>query len=213
MNTMYPFKWFADSGDATGDVSTQHTNPAYPSAAWQPGDGATGALDAIGIHPAYVNAALMQPDSQTPVAGSPAVMNGPQQGPFAYSDFAAALPSRYLSNQPPWKSAPMQSVSGGVGHGPAAQTPSNAPVQAAAVPVSRGCSGCGGNCKDKACGHMSPAIGLDSTNDFPPLYSQPSVNGTQIRDYNYWHGVSDHRPAWPASHGAQADMTIPVQGQ
>lgn len=209
-NTMYPFRWFSDAGDATGDVSAQHVNPMFPSAAWQPGDGATGALDAIGIYPAYVNAAVMNPGSQAPVAGSPALMNGPLQGPHAYSSYAAQLPARYLSNQPPWKSAPMQHASGGVGHGPNAQPLANS---AAPVSGSHGCSGCNGGCKNSACGHMSPAVGLDSTNDFPPLYSQPSVNGTQVTDYNLWHGVSDHRPSWAASHGAQSDTTHPVQGQ
>jgi hypothetical protein len=208
MNTMYPFRWFADAGDATGDVSTQHTNPSYPSTAWEPGDGATGAAEGIGIFPAYVNAALMNPGSQAPVSGSPATMNGPQQGPVAYSSYAAALPSHYLSNQPPWKSAPMQAASGGPGHGPAAQAPSGP-----SAATSGGCSGCSGDCKNKACGHMSPAIGLDSANDFPPLYSQPTVSQTQVADSSLWHGVSDHRPAWGASHGAQADTTVPIQGQ
>lgn len=211
MNSMYPYKWFATAGDETGDVNSQHTNPNYPSTAWQPGDGATGAIDGIGIHPAYVNSALMNPGSQAPVSASPATMNGPQQGPFAYSSYAAQLPASYLSNQPPWKSAPMQAASGGVGHGPNAQMSAAPTVNPSAS--SGGCSGCNGSCKHGPCSHMSPAVGLDSTNDFPPLYSQPSVSGTQVADYNLWHGVSDHRPAWGASHGAQADTTIPVQGQ
>lgn len=226
----HPFHWFATAGDAGGDVSHNHANSpdgnffndgtqvsgaAHPAGAAELYPSASGAAHPIGAYAGYVNQAIQNPGSQFPLQGGPDLLNGPQQGPWAYSDYAAALPQNYLSPAPPWKNAPMQTASNNL---PASAqvavhaTATNPPVHHA---PSGGC-GCGGGCgrgdKTFCKGVVHQALQLDSTNDFPPLYSHPQAHPNQVVNAHLYHAVSTHVPAWAVAQGAPSDFEQPLQG-
>jgi len=222
---MYPFQWLATAGDATGDVNHQTVDGSTSAPAptthnvWTPGAGATGALDGLGISPAYVNAAMMQPGNQAPVAGTPATVNGPQQGPWYTSDYTAAIPSKYIAQAPLWKNGPMRRAAAAtlsVPTVPTNQSPTQLLAQGGLMAHGSGCAGCAGGCgseKLKQCAGAAGPVNLDKINDFPPLWSQPNVNPVDVQNQYLWDLVSNHRTGWAANHGAAADGEVPVQGQ
>ncbi|HEY6371855.1 MAG TPA: hypothetical protein VIX37_14840 [Candidatus Sulfotelmatobacter sp.] len=238
-DAMYPMNWFATAGDATGDLSHNHAyspdgnffnDLSQPSGAANPSGAASlypsAAVAAlpVGAYAGYVNSALMNPGSQAPLPGGPALMMGPQQGPWSYSDYAAGIPSVYISAAPPWKSAPMQAAANALP--PAGQAAvhaggTNPPV--AVAPAAGGCAGCAGGCGGghgglgpgpQPCrGTTHQALSLDSTNDFAPLYSHYQANPTQVVNAGLYQAVSTHVPSWTTAQGAPGDLEQPLQGQ
>lgn len=238
-NVMYPYSWLATAGDSTGDSNFQVVNmPAdgtlsgAPNAggfsggpvvgSWFPGSGmhtTAGPVDAT--YSGYVNAAIMQGNSQAPVVGTPALVNGnPNNGPVAVSDYAdGTLPQQYLSPVPPWKSAPMQEA--------AAALPPNVQQAAATAAIGAGsagqnthakgggCSGCNGGCggNKSRCQGRNPPLGLDSTNDFQPLYSHHTANAAQVVGAHLYSTTSTKHQAWTVSQGVPSDDEAPLQGQ
>jgi hypothetical protein len=242
-NVMYPYSWLQTAGDGTGDANFQVVNqpegdffsqtsqssgPTAPAltanvvGAWSPESGMVttgGPVDAT--YSGYVNAAMMNPGSQAPVVGTPALMNGdPRLGPVAYSDYASGtLPSQYLSPMPAWKSAPMQmahqslpvNAQNAAAAAAAAQSPSGQHTHA--IGQTGGCAGgCSGGCGRK-CQGRNPPLGLDSTNDFLPLYAHPTANAAQVVGAHLYQNTSTKMNGWPVSQGAPADHETPVQGQ
>ena len=88
-----------------------------------------------------------------------------------------------------------------------------------AAPASGGCAGCSGGCGGKGprssyCrGRAQQAVGLDSTNDFPPLYSHYQATQNQVVNASLYSQNSTHVPAWATAQGTAADTEIPLQGQ
>lgn len=233
-NVNHPYTWFATAGDQSGDIShnsayspdgnffndqTQVSGAANPAGAASLYPSASGAAMPVGAYAGYVNQALQHPGSQFPLQGGPDLLLGPQQGPWAYSDYAMALPTQYLSPAPPWKNGPMQTASNDL---PASAqmaihaTALNPPVQQGGALGGCGGSGCGGGCgqgNSSFCrGRTHQALSLDSTNDFPPLYSHYQANPNQVVNARLYHAVSTHVPAWAVAQGAPSDFEQPLQG-
>lgn len=243
-NVMHPYAWFATAGDPQGDVShgaaapvatdgnffhdpTQASGSANPSGTASLAPAGMMARHAMGVYAGYAAAALQNPLSQAPLQGGPAVMSGPSQGPWAASDYAAAIPSNYISAAPPWKNGPMQhaaarmSPNAQVAIHATGQNPPISPALATTTAAAGSCpGGCGGGCgghgrRTTFCrGGMKgqPATGLDSTNDFPPLYSQYQATANQTVNAALYQGVSTYTPAWTVAQGAAGDMEQPLQG-
>jgi hypothetical protein len=239
-NTMYPFAWFASGGDSEGDVAHNFAVPdgnfnnylSQPSGTANASGVATVepagsmATHAIGAYAGYNNAALQAPGSQAPLAGGPAIVNGPIQGPWAHSDYAASLPTQYVTAAPPWKNGPMQAAASRLNapaqnalHSTGTNPPAVLPATTATSPAATascpgGCAGgCGGHGAKRFCkGANQPAVGLDSTSDFPPLYSRYQANRNQTVNAALYQSVSTHTPAWSVAQGVPADTEEPIQG-
>jgi hypothetical protein len=239
-NVNHPFPWFATAGDQSGgDISHNHayspdgnffndsqsaSGAANPSGAAALYPSASGADLPVGAYAGMYNQALRNPGSQFPLQGGPAILQGPQQGPWTQSNYDASLPSQYTSAAPPWKNGPMQSASDALparAQAAVHATGLNPPVQPG--PSQGGCAGgcgCGGGCggggggvKSFCRGLTHQALSLDSTNDFPPLYSHYQANPNQVVNAGLYHAVSTHVPAWAVAQGAPADLEQPLQGQ
>lgn len=268
-NMLHPFAWFASAGDATGDVSHNHayapdgnfhndlsvaSGAAHPAGAASIETSATGARYPVGAYATYNNSSLQAPGVQAPVQGGPTLMQGPQQGPWYKSDYAAALPTQYVSAAPPWKNGPMMAASSNLpvyAQAAVHMTGTNPPVTTGAsitpahhtVPPGLdwgqssgvmtgagtavsgstggggggcgcGCGGGGGRKKSSPCrGTSQQAVGLDSTNDFPPLYSHYQATPNQAINAHLYGTTSTHVPAWATAHGTPGDGEQPLQGQ
>lgn len=234
-NVLHPYQWFGTAGDGTGDVSHNHAAPdgnyyndlsqvsgaAHPGGAALLYPSASGAPFPVGAYAGYNNAALMRPGVQAPLPGGPVQMMGPQQGPWVVNDYAAALPRQYTSPAPPWKNGPMQTASStlpAAGQTAIHATAMNPPGQHQ-TGGGGGCAGCAGGCgggrggsKSYCAGLTHQALTLDSTNDFPPLYSHYQANPNQVVNAQLYHAVSSHVPAWTVAQGVPSDFEVPLQG-